>query len=43
LHHGLAVGLVRGEADGEVLLHPDESIVAAIRAVFDRFAEMGSA
>jgi DNA invertase Pin-like site-specific DNA recombinase len=43
LHRGLPVGLVRGEADGEVLLHPDESIVAAIRAVFDRFAEMGSA
>ncbi len=43
LHRGLPVGLVRGEADGEVLLHPDESVVAAIRAVFDRFAEMGSA
>ena len=43
LHRGLPVGLVRGEGDGEVLLHPDESIVAAIRAVFDRFAEMGSA
>src|ERR1700687_6000325 len=43
LHRGLPVGLVRGETDGEVLLHPDESIVAAIRTVFDRFAEMGSA
>jgi len=43
LHRGLPVGLVRGEADGEVLLHPDESVSAAIRAVFDRFAEMGSA
>ena len=43
LHRGLPVGLVRGEADGEVLLHPDESVVAAIRAVFERFAEMGSA
>ena len=32
-----------GEADGEVLLHPDESVTAAIRAVFERFAEMGSA
>ena len=43
LHRGLPVGLVRGEADGEVLLHPDESVGAAIRAVFERFAEMGSA
>src|ERR1700676_2475274 len=43
LHRGLPVGLVRGEADGEVLLHPDESVVGAIRAVFERFAEMGSA
>ena len=43
LSRGLPVGLVRGEGDGEVLLHPDESITAALRAVFDRFAEMGSA
>jgi DNA invertase Pin-like site-specific DNA recombinase len=43
LHRGLPVGLVRGEADGEVLLHPDESVRAAIRAVFERFAELGSA
>src|ERR1700694_3615636 len=43
LSRGLPVGLVRGEGDGEVLLHPDESVTAAIRAVFARFAEMGSA
>ncbi len=43
LHRALPVGLVRGEADGEVLLHPDESVQAALRAVFERFAEMGSA
>jgi len=43
LSRGLPVGLVRGEGDGEVLLHPDESISAALRAVFERFAEMGSA
>jgi DNA invertase Pin-like site-specific DNA recombinase len=43
LHRGLPVGLVRGETDGEILLHPDESVRAAIRAVFERFAEMGSA
>jgi len=43
LSRGLPIGLVRGEGDGEVLLHPDESVTAAIRAVFERFAEMGSA
>jgi DNA invertase Pin-like site-specific DNA recombinase len=43
LSRGLPVGLVRGEGDGEVLLHLDESVTAAIRAVFERFAEMGSA
>jgi len=43
LHRGLPVGLVRGEADGEVLLHPDESVRGALRAVFERFAELGSA
>lgn len=43
LHRGLPVGLVRGEADGEVLLHPDESVRAAIDTVFKRFAEFGSA
>src|SRR6516225_9227943 len=43
LHRGLPVGLVRGDADGEVLWHPDESVQAAIHAVFDRFAEFGSA
>ena len=43
LRRGLPVGLVWGEADGEVLFHPDEAVTGAIRAVFDRFAEMGSA
>src|ERR1700750_578204 len=43
LHRGLPVGLVPGGADGEVLWHPDESVQAAIHAVFDRFAEFGSA
>ena len=43
LYRGLPVGFVRGESDGEVLMHPDESVTAAIRAVFERFAEMGSA
>ena len=43
LRRGLPVGLVWGETDGEVRLHPDEAVVAAIRCVFARFAEMGSA
>jgi DNA invertase Pin-like site-specific DNA recombinase len=43
LRRGLPVGFVWGEADGEVLFHPDEAVRGAIRAVFERFAEMGSA
>ena len=43
LDRALPGGLVQGEADGEVLLHPDESVRAAIHAVFERFAEFGSA
>ncbi|MBZ5729053.1 MAG: recombinase family protein, partial [Acidobacteriia bacterium] len=37
------VGLVWGEQDGEVLFHPDEAVTGAIRTVFERFAEFGSA
>jgi DNA invertase Pin-like site-specific DNA recombinase len=43
LRRGLPTGFVWGEADGEILFHPDESVVTAIRNVFDRFAETGSA
>jgi DNA invertase Pin-like site-specific DNA recombinase len=43
LRRGLPVGLIWGEADGEVLLHPDEAVSGALRTVFERFAEMGSA
>ena len=43
LRRGLPVGFVWGEADGEVLLHPDEAVVTAIRTIFARFAETGSA
>lgn len=43
LRRGLPIGFVWGEADGEVLMHPDEAVVAAIRSVFDRFQEYGSA
>src|SRR5689334_7386558 len=43
LRRGLPIGFIWGEADGEVLLHPDEAVSGAIRAVFEHFAEMGSA
>jgi DNA invertase Pin-like site-specific DNA recombinase len=43
LRRGLPVGLIWGEQDGEVLLHPDEAVTGAIRTVFERFAEFGSA
>src|SRR6202047_5277388 len=43
LRRGLPVGFVWGDEDGEVLFHPDEAIRGAIRTVFDRFAELGSA
>ena len=43
LRRALPVGFVWGEADGEVLFHPDEAVAGAIRSVFDRFAEFGSA
>jgi len=43
LRRGLPVGFVWGEADGEVRFHPDEAVVTAIRHVFARFAETGSA
>lgn len=43
LRRGLPVGFVWGDGDGEVVFHPDEAVAGAIRAVFERFAEMGSA
>jgi len=43
LRRGLPVGFVWGEADGEVCFHSDEAVVTAIRTVFERFAETGSA
>jgi DNA invertase Pin-like site-specific DNA recombinase len=43
LRRGLPVGLVWGQSDGEVLFHPNEAVVSAIRSVFERFAEFGSA
>ena len=43
LRRGLPVGFVWGEEDGEVRFHPDEAVTGAVRTVFERFAEMGSA
>jgi DNA invertase Pin-like site-specific DNA recombinase len=43
LRRGLPVGFVWGEQDGEVLFHPDAAVSGAIRTVFERFAEFGSA
>jgi DNA invertase Pin-like site-specific DNA recombinase len=43
LRRGLPVGFVWGDDDGEVRFHQDESVTAAIRTVFERFSEMGSA
>src|SRR6202008_4027838 len=43
LRRGLPVGFVLGEEDGEVRFHPDEAVCAAIRTVFARFPELGSA
>ena len=43
LRRGLPIGLVWGEADGEVRFHPDAAVTGALDAVFERFREMGSA
>jgi DNA invertase Pin-like site-specific DNA recombinase len=43
LRRGLPVGFIWGEQDGEILFHPNEAVTSAIRAVFERFAEFGSA
>src|SRR5439155_6434344 len=43
LRRGLPVGFVWGEEDGEVRFHPDEAVVNAIRTIFQRFLEFGSA
>jgi DNA invertase Pin-like site-specific DNA recombinase len=43
LRRGLPVGFVWGEEEGEVRFPPDESVVSAIRTVFSKFTELGSA
>ncbi|HEX6524654.1 MAG TPA: recombinase family protein, partial [Streptosporangiaceae bacterium] len=42
LRRGLPVGLVWGEADGEIRFHPDEAVTGVLRAVFEQFAVCGS-
>src|SRR5262250_728095 len=42
LRRGLPVGLVWGEADGEILMHPDEAVTGVIAAIFEQFAVCGS-
>jgi DNA invertase Pin-like site-specific DNA recombinase len=42
LRRGLPAGLVWGDEDGEILLHPDEAVRGVIAAIFERFAELGS-
>ena len=36
------MGLIWGEADGEILMHPDEAVTGVIAAIFGRFAVCGS-
>jgi len=43
LRRGLPVGLLWGEGEGEVIFHPDQAVTGAIRTVFEKFAELGSA
>ncbi|MCA1682006.1 MAG: recombinase family protein, partial [Actinobacteria bacterium] len=42
LRRALPVGLIWGEADGEILTHPDEAVTGVLTAIFDRFAVTGS-
>jgi DNA invertase Pin-like site-specific DNA recombinase/uncharacterized protein YndB with AHSA1/START domain len=42
LRRGLPVGLVWGQADGQIRWHPDEAVTGVIAAVFERFAVCGS-
>jgi DNA invertase Pin-like site-specific DNA recombinase len=43
LRRGLPVGLVWGEADGQILHHPDEAVRGVIAAIFEQFPLRGSA
>jgi DNA invertase Pin-like site-specific DNA recombinase len=43
LRKALPVGLVWGEAEGEILLHPDEAVCGVITTIFEQFPLRGSA
>jgi len=43
LRRGLPIGFIWGEQDGEILIHPDEAVSHAIKTVFSKFDEFGSA
>lgn len=38
----MAVGLIWGEADGEILTHPDEAVTGVITLIFEQFVTSGS-
>ena len=42
LRRGLPVGLIWGEADGEIRWHHDEAVTGVIAAIFERFTVSGS-
>ena len=37
LRIGLPIGLVWGEADGQILQHPDEAVRGVLTAIFEQF------
>lgn len=43
LRRGLPVGLIWGQNEGEVLFHPGQAITGALRSLFEKFLELGSA
>lgn len=42
LRRGLPVGLIWGELDGEILMHPDQAVTGAIHTIFEKFPHLGS-
>jgi DNA invertase Pin-like site-specific DNA recombinase len=43
LRRALPVGLVWGDKEGEIRLHSDEAVTGALRTIYDKFTELGSA
>src|SRR6478672_2793481 len=42
LRIGLPIGLVWGEADGQILKHPDEAVRGVLTAIYEQFGARGS-